>query len=122
MARTNAPVTNFTANAGLADPAPTAIDQANGMNVAAKGLSAHIVLRIKNTAGASKNVIVRAGVAPPALSAGQVTLPVAVAAGATKWLGPFESARFAQADGSVNVDFETGTTGEITAFRSTGRF
>ena len=124
MARTNLPLTNLVANGGLTDPAGTTADQANGMNVAipttAIPSGPHIdklMLRVANTAGTAKNVIVRKGVDPPAFrsSIGDLTVQVAATTG-VKWVGPFEIARFVQADSSLNIDFESGFTGTITAF------
>ena len=124
MARTNLPLSNFVANGGLADPAGTAIDQANGMNVAipttAIPSGSHmdkLILRVANTAGAAKNTIARGGANPPSFRAslGDLTVQVPATSG-VRWLGPFEIARFAQADGSLNIDFESGATGTITAF------
>jgi hypothetical protein len=42
---------------------------------------------------------------------------VSVTNATTQLIGPFESARFAQADGSLNVDFDAGMTGTIVALR-----
>src|SRR2546423_10596249 len=124
MARTNLPLSNLVANGSLADPAGTAIDQANGMNVAivttAIPSAPHldkVMLRVANTAGTPKNVTIKKGSdSALAFRAGLGDLVVAVTNATTKWVGPFEIARFSQADGSLNVDFESGMTGTITAF------
>lgn|SRR5487761_1939031 len=127
MARTNLPTSLLPADvvAGLADPAGTAIDQANGMNIVlasgavpAAPTARNLFLRVANSAAGAHNVIVRAGVYPPAFRAGIGDLTVNVLATSTKWIGPFTAARFAQADGSINIDFDAGTTGTITAFLS----
>jgi hypothetical protein len=127
MARTLIPVIALVANASIPAPAPVAIDQANGMNAkfasnlvpASAGLE-HAVLIVSNTAAAAKNIIVRAGVGGgitpgPAFRSGLGDLVIPIPAGATRWLGPFDSARHMQLDGSVNLDFEAGFTGNITA-------
>lgn len=126
MARTNLPLSPFVAESasGLADPAGTTIDQANGMNIvmttetipASYDAERGLFLRVKNTAAGTQHVIVRAGVNPPAFRAPLGDLTVAIATGATVWVGPFDMARHAQADDSINVDFDAGTTGTITAF------
>lgn len=125
MARTNLPTSTLPgqAMAGLADPAGTAIDAANGMNIAlasgaipAAPTARNLFLRVANTAASAKNVIVRAGALPPAFRSGLGDLTVNVTNATTKWIGPLESSRFSQADGSINVDFDAGTTGTITAF------
>jgi hypothetical protein len=124
MARTNLPLSALVANGGLADPAGTAIDVTNGMNVAIPATSIpsgsgldKLILRVANTAGAAKNTIVRKGVDPPAFRAsiGDLTVQVPATTG-VRWIGPFEIARFAQSDGSLNIDFEAATAGTITAF------
>lgn len=123
MARTNLPTSTLAGEALLTDPAGTAIDQANGMNVAlASGAIPSapsvnlLLLRVANSAAGAHNVIVRAGVYPPAFRSGLGDLTLSVPAGATRWIGPLEGARHVQADGSLNVDFDAGTTGTITAF------
>jgi hypothetical protein len=124
MARTNLPVSLLVAGGGLADPAGTAIDQANGMNV---GLTTETVppgydayrglfLRVANTAASPFAVIIRAGKNPPAFRADLGDLSVTVTNGTTKWVGPLDMSIYAQSDDSLNVDFATGMTGTITAF------
>lgn len=116
MARTNLPVSALAANSSIADPAGTAADAANGMNITGAPLE-EIMLRVVNAGAGSTNVTVRAGVYPPALSEGKGDLVVAVANGTTKWIGPFTSAQFAQKDGSLNVDFSVATSVTVTAFQ-----
>lgn len=129
MARTNLPLSKFLADSstGLADPAGTAVDVANGMNIAlastaipSQAGASHLVIRFDQTFAGAKNIIIRAGAAldtgnPPAFrqSLGDLKVP---ANAATVWVGPLESARFTQTDGSINVDFDAGTTGTVTAF------
>jgi hypothetical protein len=121
-ARTNLPLSVVTA-AGIADPAGTTIDQANGMNIAmvseaippAYDAYRGLMLRVANT-GTTGNVIVRKGVNPPAMRADLGDLNVSVTTSTTKELGPFDMARHAQSDDSINIDFASGFTGTITAF------
>lgn len=126
MARTNLPISAFVANGNLSDPAGTAIDATNGMNVvmttetippsydAFRG----VFLRVANTFAGAKHVIVRAGASnPPAFrkDIGDLSVSVAASTG-VQWVGPLDMARFAQSDDSINVDFDSGMTGTITAF------
>lgn len=129
MVRTNLPTTLLpgVSTAGLADPAGTAVDQANGMNIAlasgaipANPTARMLFLRVANTAAGPLNVIVRAGVKPPAFRADIGDLLVSVTNATTKWIGPLEAARFMQNDNSINVDFAATFTGTITAFVSPG--
>jgi hypothetical protein len=122
MARTNLPLTALAANSSVTQPAGTTIDQANGMNVVlastavpAAGSSQHLILQVTNSAATSKVVTLRAGVNPPAMRSAIGDLSVTIATTATAFIGPLEPGRFVQTDGSVNVDFATGTTGTINA-------
>lgn len=120
MARTNVPVTDLTAATSTADPAGTTADPTNGHTIT--GVRPEVlVFRVKNTTAGPLNAIVRAGSQPLAPSSGQGDLTVAVGAGATVWLGPLESARFLQNDGSVSLDLQATFTGTVTAFRTNRR-
>lgn len=124
MARTNLPITDLAGNAGVLE-STTAIDQTNGMNVApvseaipAKGEAEDIILLVANTDTASHTCTVRAGAGPvPAFRASLGDLVVTVTNATTQIVGPFETARFAQSDGSLNVDFSSGMAGTIVAIR-----
>jgi hypothetical protein len=74
------------------------------------------VLRVANTEASTNVLTVRKGDNPPALAAGQGDLAVTIAAtSGVQYIGPLESGRFLQADGSLEIDFETGMTGTIEA-------
>ena len=75
-----------------------------------------MILKVDNSAAGPHVVTVRKGVNPPAFRAGIGDLAVTVTNGTTQYIGPLESARFSQADGSLLLDFDSGTTGTITAF------
>ena len=127
MARTNVPTTTLTPNNGTAAPAGTAIDVTNGMNVQFPAISipaaptlADCILVVSNTVASAKTVIIRAGQggginAGPAFRAGIGDLTVNLPASSTVYVGPLESARFSQNDGSLNVDFGAATAGTVTA-------
>jgi hypothetical protein len=116
MARTVVAYSPLVPNSSLSNPAGTAVDQANGMTIA-KAKPELTVLRVANTDGAPHNVIVRAGVNPPdiAASLGDLTVSVPATTGVV-FLGPFESGRFVQKDGSLSIDFAASFAGTITAF------
>ena len=118
MARTAVPYSNLVPNASLADPAGTATNAGvgNGHSIAA-AVPELTLLRV--VAGATGgNVTVKAGTLPLAIASGQGDLVVAVANSATAWIGPFESGRFLQNDGTLLVDIATGfVAGTITAFK-----
>ena len=125
MARTALTVNTFLADSttGILDPGTQAIDQANGMNLAlasgampAAPTAKNVLLKVNNSAAGTQITIIRAGVNPPANRSGLGDLSVSLATTVTRWIGPLSSSRFAQADGSINVDFNAGSTGTITAF------
>jgi hypothetical protein len=120
MARATLTPSALVANGSLADPAGTANVVANGLNIPGNNRSnPSLFLRVSNASGGAGNLIVRAGSQPSAISSGQGDLTVSVANSATTWFGPFDSSRFQQSDGSVNVD--TSVVMTVTAFTLDGR-
>lgn len=124
MARTVVAYSNLVPNGDLADPAGTATNAGvgNGHVIPAAGPNGKAVPELtllRVVAGATGgNVTIKAGSYPPAIAAGQGDLVVAVANSATRWIGPFESGRFLQNDGTLLVDIATGfIPGTITAFK-----
>jgi hypothetical protein len=74
-----------------------------------------VILAIANTDNdTAMTVAILAGDNPPAQRAALGNLSETVAFGVTKWFGPFESARFAQDDGSLGVTI-TPASGTIAA-------
>ncbi len=117
MARTAVPITSLPANAGTAGAAGTAADPTNGHLIAAGGLTRRLLLVVKNTAAGAKNATLKAGVNPPAFRAGVGDLVVSVPATTGVRYIVVEAARFAQANGDINLDLEAGTTGTVEAYR-----
>lgn len=97
---------------------PTTIDSTlvtNGVTIAS-AKPERLVIRVANTEGSTNTVTVRAGDNPPALRGGQGDLVTTVAAtSGVQYLGPFESDKVLQDDGSISIDFESGMTGSIDA-------
>lgn len=116
MARTAVPVTDLTAATSTADPAGTTADATNGHTITGARPEV-LTLRVKNTTAGALNAILRAGTFPLAGASGQGDLTVSVGAGATVFIGPVESARFLQSDGSVSLDLQATFTGTVTAFK-----
>src|ERR1700683_802451 len=78
-----------------------------------------VMFLVENSAGSSQTVTVRAGgngttasgstnPGSPFTEATQTDLQYPVAAGATQWIGPFESDRGTQSAGSLSSDFTAG--------------
>jgi hypothetical protein len=120
MARTAVSYTALTPNGNTSDVAGTTIDATLVTNgVVINGVDPErTLLRVANTAGTEKDVIVRTGSGVQSWMAGQGDLTVPVAASTGKeFVGPFTSARFQQAGSKLHVDFESGFTGTITVFK-----
>lgn len=117
MARTAVTKNTFTGHtaAGLTDPTPTTLDATNHHVIAAPSESELLVLKFKNTTATSKGITLKAGAGYPLVGQGDLAL-TAIAQNAIRWYGPFTSARFMQADGTINIDVDSGATGEITAY------
>jgi len=125
MSRTALALTDMVQNGGVNIPTGTAIDQANGMNVAIPGSDTTascsingLWLLVQTTNGADKVVTVRGGTGTAASTrggSGDLAVTAHAASGGAI-IGPLETNRFAQNDGSVNIDFASGATGFITAF------
>lgn len=121
MARTAVAYSTLTVNGSAADPAGTAVTSGagNGAQIpATSGGGAFpelTVLRISNASGGSGTASVLAGSQPLAIASGQGALTATIANGATQWLGPLESGRFLQPDGSLIV--ETSVAMTVTAFK-----
>ena len=97
-----------------ADVTYDTIDQANGMYIPKTVPTKDCLVLVKNTFAGAKKVTFKAGVNPPAMASGDLEQSMAQDA---IMLFNLESARFMQADGTINVDFEAGMTGEITVLQ-----
>jgi hypothetical protein len=117
MARDAVTIVGLAVDGGTAPGAGTTINVANGALLAAGGNTQRLAIHVKNTAVADKNVTIKAGANPPALAQGVGDLVVSVPASTGERLIVVESARFAQINGDIHVDFETGMTGTILAYR-----
>jgi hypothetical protein len=117
MARTNIPVTNLAAEAGTLLPAATTIVQASGAEINAGGDAARLVIWVKQTDATARVLTV---VAPtdnlhaPRAPLGSVTVTCAQNA---EYEILVESARHAQTDGKIHIDFAAEFAGTIRARR-----
>ena len=114
--------TKMTRNQGLnlgsiaAPAAGAAFTQANGQQFTVRKSNKFGLLVYNSKAGAI-NVIIRAGIYPPAEESGfgDLTINVPTTAFFTL-IGPLDGARFLQAGGSIFVDTDAGATGLMWAF------
>src|SRR5258708_860866 len=84
-----------------------------------------LLLYVTNTFAGTETVIVRAGTSnQPAFRGGlgDFISGTLTASTGTAFIGPFDSARFVQSDGSVSVDFAASMTGLIWAVIVPARF
>lgn len=114
MARVNLPITALVRDADNANPGTTAIDATNGLTIAASSDMSRLLIEVTNTFAGAKSVTFKAGANPPAQRAGIGDLVVSIAQNGVH-LFVLESARFAQADGSISVDFTASMTGTMRA-------
>lgn len=121
MARDAVTITALNSDAATASPAGTTIDAANDAVIAADGYTGMLVIRITHTAASEYDATLVAPTDhPAALRSGMGDVVTAFAAGNTTPVTKYfvvESSRFAQTDGDIHVDFETGFTGTIAAMR-----
>lgn len=102
-------VNSFTANSSTADPTADALDTGTAavtLYAAVGGETERVIIRVVNTAAANLTVKALAGDNPPAHRAGLGAFTSGnIAQNGVLWLGPFESARFAQNDGTIGFTF-----------------
>ena len=126
MARTTLSYSILTENGVLNLPSATNADASNGMNIPVPKVSSpgptdaadRLFLYVVNGDSADKTVTVRAGVSTaPSTRGGTGDLAVTISHTAGGGIiGPLETNRFAQADGSINVDFSAATSTTIVAY------
>lgn len=121
MARVALTPTALVPNGGVADPAGTAsvAGAGNGFSVAAQTSPVSLWLRAANASGGSGTLSVLAGSQPSAISSGLGPVTVTVANSSTQWIGPFDSSRVQQPDGTLLI--ETSVVMTVAAFTLDGR-
>ncbi len=107
-------VNDLTANGAITQPAVQTIDTNGTVPVAVESAHERVLLEVINADDAALTVAVKAGVeSAGAMRSGigdlSVSLAASGSAGDKKIIGPFESARFQQADGKMNVQFTAAT-------------
>jgi hypothetical protein len=105
-------------NGQIAEGAGTTIVVANGGNIAlpagAVGVTDRLIIRVDNTFAGAKIFTIRAGIYPPAFRASMGDLAISILSSSKAYFF-IEAARFLQADGSINVDYEAAMTGTVYA-------
>jgi hypothetical protein len=104
MARVALTPTVFQVNGAVADPTGTTLVSGTGNGVQVSPAPRSLLFRVNNPTAGSATVTILAGTQPLANESGLGALTVTVAAAGVEWVGPFESARFEQSDGSIIVE------------------
>jgi len=119
MARTNVPIVTNSAS-GAATSAGTTADPTNDHVIDLAGVPLEkVTIRLTNTNGTDRIATIKAGVSPPALSAGQGDLALTVpATSGDVTIAGLESARYLQADGTILIDLAASFAGAVRATRS----
>lgn len=109
MARVALTPTALVPNGGVTNPAGTAsvAGTGNGFTIASptSGSAALLWLRVTNATAGAGNIVVLAGSQPSAQSSGQGPVTVSVPATTGDVLvGPFDSSRLEQSDGSLTIE------------------
>jgi hypothetical protein len=119
MAEANLTYTNLVANGSVeVNNGAGQAFEADGHRLA-NAIPERTLFRVENASGGAANITVAAGDNPPAVAAGQGALTVsAMADNDITYIGPFESGRFLQDDGSMLItpSTEGDGGGRITAF------
>ena len=105
-------VTALSANSATSLPTAQTIDTDGVVPIAVGGAMDRLILEVVNGDDAALTVTVKAGDNPPSPLAADLAVSLAASGGgatASRMIGPFESARFLQDDGSVNVEFDAAT-------------
>lgn len=116
MARVALTINTLPVNGTLADPTGTATvaGAGNGLQVAAASPEM-VIFQVANASGGSGTISVLAGSQPSAIASGQGPITATVATATTSWIGPMESARVMQSDGSLILESSVVMT--VTAFK-----
>ena len=121
MSRTNLPIVALVNETVSAHSAGTAIVHASGAEIAAGGNTGKLLIRIEHTTNAQKTATIKAPTDNPAAPRAPLgDLTITMAAGNTtvqRHAIVIESARFAQTDGKILIDFAADTTGNIWVWR-----
>lgn len=114
MARTALPTTTLMPDGSVAQPAGNAVDPTNGHVIAANTLRrTELIIDIDSTFAGAKDFTIKKGNLP---GSGAGDLVVTINA-ARRIIGPLNTARFIQDDGTILVDVAAAATGTIRAYR-----
>ncbi len=116
MARDTLSVQKLTRNGATVSTGQT-INPSNGIVIPAAGNTRNLWFEVRNTNGTIGTVTVKAGTNPPAFQSalGDVTFTVPATTGVREAF--IDSARFAQDNGDIYLDFSANMAGTVFAYR-----
>jgi hypothetical protein len=123
MPRVALPYQNLVGNGNFADPTGVATVAGAGNGLQVPDISPNrrqsvpelTLLRVSNASGGTGTISILPATNPPNVAGGQGALTVSLTTGTVQWIGPVESNRFIQSDGSLIL--ETSVVMTVTAFR-----
>ena len=123
MTATALSLTNLTGDGVTDIPAGTPIDQANGMviTLSSTGIPSasstdRLVLFVQSTSASDQVVTIKAGDNPPAFRSGLGDMAFTIhAASGGGFIGPIGSSRIVSKTNTINLTFDSGSQGYITA-------
>jgi hypothetical protein len=113
----NLTITELTANGSVNQPAVQTLDTAGTISIAGVGsLTDRLIIEAINTDDAAATLTLNAGDNPPAQTSRALAVALAATGGAgdKKIIGPFESSRFIQDDGSLSLTLAGGASPTVT--------
>lgn len=113
MAATNVPI-QYPLYSGGTVPSGGSLNTSDGNVIAAGGYTTNLLVEVDNT-GPAGTIIIGAGNNPPALRASLGALSINIG-GTERQVLLIESARFADADGDINITFGGSPTGTVYAY------
>ncbi len=114
---TSIAINDLTPNGSIAAPAAQILDTGTApvtLDAPTGGEMDRVLIEVTNTAVAALTVTIKAGQDPPAFLASADVASANIAQNGRRIFGPFESARFAQAAGTLRLTF-TPASGTIAA-------
>ena len=117
MARDVVTVTALPMDAGTARPTGTTVDVSNGMSIPVSGDTHKLIVELTQTDATARVATFAAPTDNPhAVRSGIGNLAITCAQNVPQYV-PLESARFAQSDGSIHINFAASFAGTVRAYR-----
>ena len=117
MARDAVTVTALPMDAGTARPTGTTVDVSNGAVIAASGDTRKLLVELTQTDATARVATFAAPTDNPhAVRSGVGNLAITCAQNVPQYV-VIESARFAQSDGAIHIDFAASFAGTVRAYR-----